>query len=173
MFPIISLYQSDTGNRERSKRIINMKKRIINIIFAVATIFAISGCSSEMNYKYHTFVYAYNEDEPLKQCCVVVCGQPEDDVIWVELPQNYYEAASNLAADSCYYWYIATDDKLYRSNSEHNFYPTGATEEGFTLFTNNTGFTIGINDEHDYVYFTNQQARTPLHIPLQKKVIQY
>lgn len=150
-----------------------MNNSITGIILLILSVFVTSGCNSEKSYKYHTFVYAYNVDDPSKQCCVVVCGQPEDDVIWVELPQSYYEAANYIDADSCYYWNYATDDKLYRSDSEHNFYPTGATEEGFTLFTNHTGFTIGINDEHNYVYFTNQQARTPLHIPLQKKVIQY
>lgn len=150
-----------------------MKRHIAGITLLILYVFTIYGCSSEKRYKYHTFVYAYNVDDPSKQCCVVVCGQPEDDVIWVELPQSYYEAANNLETDSCYYWNTATDEKLYKSNSEHNFYPTSTTSEGFTLFTNHIGFTIGINDEHDYVYFANQQSRTPLHIPLQKKVIQY
>lgn len=149
------------------------KKNIIRTTALVLSLFAMFSCSSEKSYKYHTFVYAYDEYDPAKQCCVIVCGQPDDEVIWVELPQSYYEVVNNLEADSCYYWYIATDDKLYSNNLEHHFYPTGAIDEGFTLFTNNTGFTIGINDKHDYVYLANQQTRTPLHIPLQKKVIQY
>lgn len=150
-----------------------MKNVISSGFLLVAFLLTLSSCNTEKSYKYHTFVYAFDVDDPSAQCCIVVCGQPDDDVVWVELPQSYYEAANYLVNDSCYYWYTATDDKLYNSNSYHNFYSTGEQEDGYALFSNNTGFTVGLNERHDYVYFMNQQARTPLHIPLQKKVILY
>lgn len=150
-----------------------MRKKNLYSVFMTMAIFLIAGCDSPKSYKYHTFVYAFNTQNLSEQCCVVVCGQHDDDVIWVELPSNFYEAASALEVDSCCYWNVATDDKLRNPDSFHNFYPTGDTSEDYRLFTNDTGFIIGLNGKADDVYFANSHTRAPLHIPLQFRVIQY
>lgn len=148
------------------------KAFLYTALFIVSIIF--TGCfDSPKSYKYHTFVYAFNTQSPSEQCCVVVCGQPDDDLIWVELPSTFYEAASALEMDSCCYWNVATDDKLSNPDSFHNFYPTGDSSDGYRLFTNDTGFIIGLKEEADNVYLASSQSRNPLLIPLQRRVIQY
>lgn len=148
-----------------------MKSKYLCIICFVLSILVWVGCNSSKSYKYHTFVYAYNEQNESAQCCVVVCGQPDDDEIWVELPQSYYEATGAIAADSCCYWYVATSDLL--GYSYHNFYFTGDRYGDYRLFSNDTGFTVGLREEMDYVFFNTSQSRTPLIVPLQRRVIYY
>lgn len=153
-----------------------MKKSFYSVVIFLSFAFCLclmAGCESEKTIKYHTYVYAYNVEDPSAQGCVVVCGDATDDAIWVDLPISYDNVSAVLEEDSLYFWDIKTDEMLYNSESPHVFIKTGTNDNGYILYENNTDFMIGLKESADYVLVDIPGSRVPIEVPLRRKIVEY